>query len=341
MTRDEVRRLVGGYATGTITESERALLMQAALDDQELFDELAHEQELKNLLEVPGVRSRLAGALAPQVVKPGWWMYPWAWAGLAAAAAVVVAFSLRAPQAPVEIAQVPKQVASSDAPVPAASELDRFRASTPVVTPPAQAKAMATVDRKDLAADAEVKEKTVLNEATGGFRDAAPRADAGGLGRLAGPEEAKKESQAEVRREQVAAAPPPPPTAAAPAGARPPVAVLASKAVVANATGRVAFRYSLTGNTLAINPAQAGFVSVSSLAQKAAPAVRRVTPGTEEQFAIPQGSVSLVVTFSTEANPAQNAVQSQIGQQQVSRQRAGAVNFEPQQDFASVEITIP
>ena len=47
MTRDEIRGLIGGYATGSLSEAERRTLFEAALDDQELFDELAREQALK------------------------------------------------------------------------------------------------------------------------------------------------------------------------------------------------------------------------------------------------------------------------------------------------------
>ena len=42
----ETERLLGGYATNTLTADERKLLYQAALEDQDLFDELAREQAL-------------------------------------------------------------------------------------------------------------------------------------------------------------------------------------------------------------------------------------------------------------------------------------------------------
>jgi hypothetical protein len=80
---------------------------------------------------------------------------------------------------------------------------------------------------------------------------------------------------------------------------------------------------------------------VSAPQQNAAAAVRRVTPGAVEQFPIPEGTPSVVVTFAANANAVQSQAAQQQVAQQVSRQRAGAVNLEPQQDFASVEITIP
>ena len=57
MTADEARKLLGGYATGSLTEAERKVLFEAALQDQELFDELAGEQVLKEVLDEPGTRS--------------------------------------------------------------------------------------------------------------------------------------------------------------------------------------------------------------------------------------------------------------------------------------------
>ena len=45
--------------------------MQAALEDQDLFDELAREQDLKELLETPGVRTRLVEALKLAYAEPG------------------------------------------------------------------------------------------------------------------------------------------------------------------------------------------------------------------------------------------------------------------------------
>ncbi len=70
MSQDEIRKLVGGYATGTLTEAERKALFDAALDDQDLFDELAREQSLKELLDSPGARTRLTAVLAPP--EPKW-----------------------------------------------------------------------------------------------------------------------------------------------------------------------------------------------------------------------------------------------------------------------------
>jgi hypothetical protein len=63
MKREDIRKLLGGYATGTLTAVERQALFEAALDDQELFDALAKEEPLRELLEDPAARARLLAAL--------------------------------------------------------------------------------------------------------------------------------------------------------------------------------------------------------------------------------------------------------------------------------------
>jgi hypothetical protein len=69
--RSEAEKLLGGYATGTLTEAERRVLFEAALADQALFDALADEEALRELLADPAIRAQLLGALAPRVV-PLW-----------------------------------------------------------------------------------------------------------------------------------------------------------------------------------------------------------------------------------------------------------------------------
>ncbi|MEO8099816.1 MAG: hypothetical protein ABI811_19115 [Acidobacteriota bacterium] len=130
MKRDEVRKLLGGYATGSLTESERALLFDAALEDQDLFDELAGEQALKELLESPGAKNRLLAGLRPGDAKQVWWARPWSWvrgpwataAGLSIAGALVWVMMPRVEtrQAPLEVAQS-KVSAVESAPAPLAA----------------------------------------------------------------------------------------------------------------------------------------------------------------------------------------------------------------------------
>jgi hypothetical protein len=104
MPDSNLERLLGGYATGTLTEEERRALYQAALRDQMLFNALADEQALKELLDDPESRRRLLRALEPVVIHgraaaafpawppreaTGWRRCPmWAWAGGLAVAVI-------------------------------------------------------------------------------------------------------------------------------------------------------------------------------------------------------------------------------------------------------------
>jgi len=71
MNPREAEKLLGGYATGTLTESERGALFAAALEDQALFDALADEEALRELLADPAARAKLLAALEPKIV-PLW-----------------------------------------------------------------------------------------------------------------------------------------------------------------------------------------------------------------------------------------------------------------------------
>lgn len=63
MSGHELEKLLGGFAADTLTAEERKLLYRAALQDQQLFNALADEQALKELLADPVVRRRLLQAL--------------------------------------------------------------------------------------------------------------------------------------------------------------------------------------------------------------------------------------------------------------------------------------
>jgi len=122
MSRDEVQKLLGGYATGTLTPDERAALFEAALDDQDLFDQLAKEQPLQELLSDASVRAQLLTALE---ATPEPWYRRWAAWGLpalatAALVAGVAVWRLNQNHArPTEVAQIERPAATSVAPAPA------------------------------------------------------------------------------------------------------------------------------------------------------------------------------------------------------------------------------
>src|SRR5215472_1612360 len=101
MTNEQARKLLGGYATNSLTEAERKALFEAALDDQELFDALQQEQALKELLSDPVSRNQIQQALVQSRVSPvpsaTWWSRWWVWGGVAGAvtAAVLIVAVIR------------------------------------------------------------------------------------------------------------------------------------------------------------------------------------------------------------------------------------------------------
>jgi hypothetical protein len=87
------KRLLGGYATDTLTEHERRELLAAALEDQELFDTLLEEEGLRELLESPEARQEVLAALERPTrwerVRD-WFARPATFADLATVATVLV-----------------------------------------------------------------------------------------------------------------------------------------------------------------------------------------------------------------------------------------------------------
>ena len=159
MSRDDIQKLLGGYATGTLTSEEQQALFEAALDDQELFDTLAREQALRDLLRDPAAKAHLLAALDHR--PPRWYellFRGWrplaagvAMAGVAAIAVVAVRQSGR-PLQPVLVARVTPppavSIPSADAePAPAAPDA----AKQPLATPAARdTNALAIRDRDAL-----------------------------------------------------------------------------------------------------------------------------------------------------------------------------------------------
>ena len=86
MIPGDFKKLVGGYATGTLTPEERQALFQAALQDQGLFDALAREEALRDALSDPAARARLLAALD----RRRWWWWSVPARALAAAAALSI-----------------------------------------------------------------------------------------------------------------------------------------------------------------------------------------------------------------------------------------------------------
>jgi hypothetical protein len=170
MSREEVKKLLGGYATGTLTPEEQQVLFEAALEDQELFDALAKEQPLRDLLRDPAAKAEVLAALdGPPARGAGWlaWMRrPWvaglAMAGLAAVGVTIWQANRGREAAPTIIAelrreppQAPPQTQAPQAGAqPPAMEQDKeFARPSRQVPPVSKVKARtASNGRRDIAA---------------------------------------------------------------------------------------------------------------------------------------------------------------------------------------------
>jgi hypothetical protein len=106
MSPRDLEKLLGGFATGTLTDDEQTILFTAALRDQKLFDALADEEALRALLAEPAARAELLAELAAPAPSAPWLRSIFGWlrrpAGLAAAGAAALAtlsvvFILRQP----------------------------------------------------------------------------------------------------------------------------------------------------------------------------------------------------------------------------------------------------
>ena len=140
MSREEIQKLLGGYATGTLTTAEQQALFEAALEDQQLFDQLAQEQALRDLLHEPEAKAQVLEALDQP--RRSWFVRPRAWWPAAATLAVactalVVMFAVRRQQdKPVAVATY--------RPLPAARPSPSTETPVaPPAAPPAQTSASA------------------------------------------------------------------------------------------------------------------------------------------------------------------------------------------------------
>lgn len=143
MTQDEIRKLLGGYATDALSADERRILFEAALEDQELFNALENEDALRELLDDPVSRDQVRRALAGPIAskpRPHFWSRPSFWSrrwllGVAvpAVAAVIVIVIMNRANAPrliappVEVASdqlASSQVAAAPRPAPLAMKLE-------------------------------------------------------------------------------------------------------------------------------------------------------------------------------------------------------------------------
>jgi cytoskeletal protein RodZ len=139
MPREDLEKLLGGFATNTLTEEERKALFEAALTDQALFNALADEQALKELLDDPRSRRQLLASLEAKTQAKQWFQQSWSWALAGSLAAVVLAVTLVTREAGVPPAGPPER-----------QEASKQQAAEPQSgdsAPPAQAKREAKARR--------------------------------------------------------------------------------------------------------------------------------------------------------------------------------------------------
>lgn len=151
MSREEIEKLLGGYATGTLTGEERDALFAAALEDQVLFDLLAREEPLRELLEDPVAKARLRRALEESAVA---WYRAWLRpallgalvTGMAVVAVVVERQAARRPGVAI-LARAPRPVLPVPVPSPIPQALEKREVpqpGRPVEAKPADLPAVAT-----------------------------------------------------------------------------------------------------------------------------------------------------------------------------------------------------
>ena len=118
MKMDEAQagRLLALYASGQLRTAEKTQLFAAALENQELFEALAHEDAMRDVLELPGAKDRLVASLTPQR-KNQWFAWAGGLAAVAAALVVVIAIRNRPSLPPAESIEVVGQSEPAQAPV--------------------------------------------------------------------------------------------------------------------------------------------------------------------------------------------------------------------------------
>ena len=163
--KSELERLVALYASGQLSDAERQQLFAAALEDQELFEALAHEDSVLDVLAMPGARGRLVDGLKPK--RSRWF----AWAGGLATAAAAAVVLLVVRTNPERTAPVIAEAPAVAAPAPVLSAPVEPKLSQPAPVPKA-AKPVSISDSVVAQVEAKKKEAAPVIQETA---EAAPR----------------------------------------------------------------------------------------------------------------------------------------------------------------------
>jgi len=273
MPSNDILDLLGRYATGSLTDAERQRLFDAALSDQDLFEELAREQELKMLLEEPGARDRMIHALAPPTRRAVWILS----AAVTAALSVVLIAFLMHPR------PKPQQVSIVSPP----------RAPVTTVTVPEPAPRPATVPRPSKAVR---KSETPANQ---------PVPDQ--------PAKDAAETEAKKQVVEVQAAAPAIPAAQhftpmqqSAGGAR--QIAQQSRAIVLDKKTSFGFHYSVeTKGHLVIVPGADGYLYVASSDGTVLFDRKQIAAAITTDIALPDGVNAVSITFSQNVAPVEKA----------------------------------
>ncbi len=125
MTEDEIRKLLGGYATDALSAQERKALFEAALEDQDLFNALQNEDALRELLADPVTRAQVQQALAAprHAGRKTFWSRRWMFGVAIPAVAAVIVIALMNRAKPPEPIAPPVEIAANQAtPAPEAPQ---------------------------------------------------------------------------------------------------------------------------------------------------------------------------------------------------------------------------
>jgi hypothetical protein len=300
MPGDDIRDLLGRYAVGSLTTEERERLFDAALSDQDLFEELAREQELKMLLDEPGARDRMMRALEAPNRRATWILAP---AIAAALSIVLIAFLMRPVHKPTQVAVATTSPSAVAIPPPESA-------------PPEVAKSEPQPVRVARA----VKAKA----ATGAPEPppAQPNVDQPGVNQRSVDQPAKDQKEVD----QVAATAPPPPAPQkrvaaaramtpqlqqaqqfAPGGPKQStqqVEVRASSSALAMATEAFGFHYSIeTKGHLIIVPGADGYLFVKSDSGAILFARKQIAAAITTDVVLPGAANSVTITFSASESP--------------------------------------
>jgi hypothetical protein len=178
--KGDVRHLLAGYATGTLTDAEKKALFEAALHDPELFAEIAREEPLRELLESAAVRAELLERIEPaspgfRERLAGWVRRPGILAGAAAAVVLVVAVLVAPLVRPTvrHAVAFKTQPAEMSAPV-TQSPVQREDAAAALVQKPLVPSALKAEHARQTFADSEKLEIRASNPPAGVVRGGAP-----------------------------------------------------------------------------------------------------------------------------------------------------------------------